>query len=132
MKAVKAMLAGTLLLGAACATNVGEWDGASKSGDAAALRNEVRESLTSANWGIIGDTAEGLVAGKPGTGGHRSIANFTFQDSPNGASFKMRGGSHHRFNWATLGVGGLSTRNQAYRNLTEWYEAWVAKHPTKS
>jgi len=117
-----------LLVVASCATGVGKWDGAAKGEDATALRSEVRKSLTDSNWAIMGDTSQ-LTAVKTGAGGQRTIATFTFADQPGGSSFELIGGSHHRFNWATFGILGLSMRNRAARDLTEWYDAWNAKHP---
>ena len=128
MKVVRLAVAGMLMGLAACATGVGQWDGGAKGEDASALRAEVRKSLVDSNWGIVGDTTE-LVAAKASAGGQRTIATFTFADEPGGSTFHLVGGSHHRFNWATFGILGLSMRNRAAIALMEWYDAWNAKHP---
>lgn len=128
MNAVRWVSASALLVVTACATSVGEWDGELKGQNAAALRNEVRESLVASNWAIIQDTDQ-MVAGKPGTGGHRTLAKFSFAEAGDDSTFHLRGGSHHRFNWATFGILGLTMRNQAAFALSQWYEAWVGKHP---
>ena len=117
-----------LLAFASCATGVGEWDGGIKDGNAATLRQEVRDSLIAQNWSIVGDTAT-LTAVHANPGGHRTIATFTFADTPPGSTFNLRGGSHHRVNWLTFGILGLSMRSRAAIDLTNWYEAWAAKHP---
>jgi hypothetical protein len=121
-------LAAFLFAFVSCATGIGEWDGGAKGSNATSLREEVRSSLTADNWAIVGDTTQ-LVAAKAGSGGQRTIATFDFADAPDGATFHLRGSSHHRFNWATFGILGLSMRNQAAAVLTRWYEGWLAAHP---
>jgi hypothetical protein len=129
MKVVQLGLAGFLFLITACATSVGKWEGGSKTENAAALRVEVRESLTGSGWGIIEDVGPKMVAVKAAEGGQRTLAEFSFADAAPGSTFTMSGGSHHRFNWATFGILGLTMRNKAGVALIEWYDAWVSKHP---
>ena len=130
MKIVQICLAGIVLMFASCATSVGVWEGGSNTLDTTALRGEVEKSLIADSWVIV-PTAAQLAALKAGPGGPQTWAYFTFTGGTGGGSqFQMAGKSHHRVNWLTFGILGLSLQGRARAVCAQWYETWAGNHPT--